>query len=408
MAETLASPSAGAAAPAPSSPARSLWRRLRSVLFWTHLAIGCLAGLVIAFLCVTGVLLTYERQLLASAEATRISAAPASEHLSLSELTERVDFDVREISVSARPGAPVRFSAGRRSRVELDVATGEVVPDAAPALREFFSTVTALHRWFAFDGDARDRARHVTGAANLGFLVLMLTGLFVWLPPLLRGPLLRTRLLFSRRYVSAKARDYGWHHVIGIWCLVPLFLIALTGTVFHYDWSADALRTLVARDASPMAAQAPGRAPAAAPETEAVFDPDALFALAFREAPSARRVTLTVPEPGATSAHFVLDFGNGAQVQKQETLVVSFADSANGADRADLAVLERGPRLADDPYRHARFVVRFLHTGEIFDVPGQTVAGIASLGGAVLAWTGIALAWRRLVLPSLRRRRAAA
>ena len=87
MAETLASPSsAGAAVPAPSRPARSLWRRLRSALFWTHLAIGCLAGLVIAFLCVTGVLLTYERQLLASAEATRISVAPASEHLSLAEL----------------------------------------------------------------------------------------------------------------------------------------------------------------------------------------------------------------------------------------------------------------------------------------------------------------------------------
>jgi hypothetical protein len=36
--------------------------------------------------------------------------------------------------------------------------------------------------------------------------------------------------------------------------------------------------------------------------------------------------------------------------------------------------------------------LRFAHTGELFGLVGQTVAGIASAGGALLVWTGFALA----------------
>ncbi|MDQ3255167.1 MAG: PepSY domain-containing protein, partial [Acidobacteriota bacterium] len=45
--------------------------------------------------------------------------------------------------------------------------------------------------------------------------------------------------------------------------------------------------------------------------------------------------------------------------------------------------------------RRLRSFLRFAHTGEVAGLIGQTVAGLASLGGAMLVWTGLALAWRR-------------
>jgi uncharacterized iron-regulated membrane protein len=42
-----------------------------------------------------------------------------------------------------------------------------------------------------------------------------------------------------------------------------------------------------------------------------------------------------------------------------------------------------------------RAFLRFVHTGEVGGVTGQTIAGIASLGACFLVWTGIALSWRR-------------
>jgi uncharacterized iron-regulated membrane protein len=46
--------------------------------------------------------------------------------------------------------------------------------------------------------------------------------------------------------------------------------------------------------------------------------------------------------------------------------------------------------------RRLRTVLRFAHTGEVLGVAGQTIAGLVSFGVLVLAWTGIALALRRL------------
>jgi uncharacterized iron-regulated membrane protein len=41
--------------------------------------------------------------------------------------------------------------------------------------------------------------------------------------------------------------------------------------------------------------------------------------------------------------------------------------------------------------------LRFAHTGELGGVAGQTLAGFACVGGVVLVWTGLSLAWRRLI-----------
>jgi hypothetical protein len=36
-----------------------------------------------------------------------------------------------------------------------------------------------------------------------------------------------------------------------------------------------------------------------------------------------------------------------------------------------------------------------VHTGEVYGLAGQTIAGLASLGGAFLVYNGLSLAWRR-------------
>ncbi len=45
--------------------------------------------------------------------------------------------------------------------------------------------------------------------------------------------------------------------------------------------------------------------------------------------------------------------------------------------------------------RQVRSWLRFAHTGEVYGLAGQTVAGLVSAGGVALVYTGLALAWRR-------------
>ena len=42
--------------------------------------------------------------------------------------------------------------------------------------------------------------------------------------------------------------------------------------------------------------------------------------------------------------------------------------------------------------------LRFAHTGEVYGVVGQTIAGVASAGAMVMVWTGLALTWRRFLV----------
>lgn len=49
--------------------------------------------------------------------------------------------------------------------------------------------------------------------------------------------------------------------------------------------------------------------------------------------------------------------------------------------------------------------LRFIHTGEAFGGPGQTIAGVASASAVMLVCTGISLALRRFAAWRLRRAR---
>jgi uncharacterized iron-regulated membrane protein len=51
-------------------------KKLRKIIFWCHLPVGVIAGVVILIMCVTGVLLSYEKQITAWADTRGYRSAP--------------------------------------------------------------------------------------------------------------------------------------------------------------------------------------------------------------------------------------------------------------------------------------------------------------------------------------------
>jgi uncharacterized iron-regulated membrane protein len=115
---------------------------------------------------------------------------------------------------------------------------------------------------------------------------------------------------------------------------------------------------------------------------------DAAWAAAEAQVPEWRAISTRLG--GSPDAPFTLtvDAGYGGQPQKRGTLTV---------DRASGAVRSWETFEALSPGRRARSWLRFAHTGEYYGLTGQTVAGLVSAGGAVLVYTGLALAWRRFM-----------
>ena len=382
---------------------------IRKVIFWAHLVTGVSTGLVILMMSATGMLLAYERQMLAFADRDLRGSPPVAgaKRLSTEDLLRLVrdqdpGFAVLSITYPADVTHPMSFGSARAGSRNVNPYTGEILPATAVGLREFFSTITAWHRWFDVDGERREIARAITGASNLAFLFLILSGMYLWLPPIYRWLAFRAHLFFNPRAISAKARDYNWHHVFGIWIAVPLAIVVASALVFSYDWANELVYRVSgeepparsARPAAPSSSQA-GQGSRQTADTKRQMSFDALADIAAGHVDGWKKLTLQLPASDSTAStiRFTIDRGNGGQPQLKQDLVL---DSASGAIVEDL------PFSSVSPGRRARTIMRFLHTGEVLGIAGQTVAGLVSLISLLMVWTGLALAWRRLIQPWFR------
>ena len=141
---------------------------VRPVIFWSHLVAGVIAGLVVLMMSLTGVLHTYERQIVAWVENSYLEKESGDfEMLRADELIAVVrgaapNAEQITLAYSSNPESVMRSSAGRGRDFLIDPYRGEILRIGPTAIERFFTTVTDLHRWFALTGDSRAIGRAVT------------------------------------------------------------------------------------------------------------------------------------------------------------------------------------------------------------------------------------------------------
>lgn len=360
---------------------------VRKILFWTHLAAGCLAGIVVLIMAVTGVLLAYQRQITSWMDRgfrSEVSTRLPVEALLASVMAQQPAMP-SAITMRADPSAPAEVSFGREHVLLVDVHTGHVLGESAPATRAFFQKVENWHRWLGASSGNRQTGRAITGAANFGFLLLVLSGPFLWIPRNWSWPNVRAVMLF-RGGLSGRARDFNWHNVIGIWCAVPLLVIVVSGVVMSYSWANNLLYRMTGNTPP---AQGGGQRPASdAHQVVSLAGLNPLWERAGQQVPGWRSVTMRLPASGRAPVTFTIDAGNGGRPDLRSQLTL---------ERGSAAVVRWEPFSSYNSGRRVRSWLRFLHTGEAGGAAGQTIAGMASAGTAVLVWTGLWLALRRLL-----------
>lgn len=385
---------------------------LRRFVFWMHLIAGVAAGLVVLVMSVTGVLLAYEKQIIRWADG--VSAPPSSPEqprLPLEDLVARArtahgNASPSAVTVRRGAAAPVEVNFGREGTEYVNAYTGDLLGTGSAQTRAFFRSVTSWHRWLALEGASRSVGKAVTGVSNLLFFFIVCSGFYLWWPRSWTWTHFRQVLLF-RGGLTSKARDFNWHHVIGIWSLVPLAVVVWSGVVIGYPWASDLTFRMAgeappARGGPPRPGEGPGgpggreggreRRPEGAPQ-EGGGDqgPQALALAALFDRAAARTPDWTIlsariPTPRDTTVQVTVDTGTGAQPQKRGTLQL---DRVTG-DTKKWEGFE-----AQSAGRQWRSWMRFAHTGEYYGLFGQTIAMLVTAGSIVLVWTGLALTWRR-------------
>ena len=364
-------------------------KKLRKIIFWLHLPVGVIAGLVILNMCVTGVLLTYEKQIMSWADTRGYRSAPPetqTQHLPVETLIAKARearaANPTAVTLKSDPLAPAEIAFGREATLFVNPYTGAILGEGSPGVRSFFRGVTEWHRWLGAKGDNRNVARAITGACNLGFLFLVASGFYLWWPRNWSLKSLRNVTWF-RRGLPSKARDFNWHNTIGFWSAVPLFIVVLSAVVISYTWAGNLVYRIVGETPPAPRPNQPASGNNSKPVSNNL---DAAFVRAEQQVVDWRSITLQLPSTESAPLTFNIDSGNGGQPQKRAQLVL---------DRATGDVVRWEPFSANSRGRQLRSILRFAHTGEVAGFIGQTIAGLVSLGGAVLVITGLALAIRR-------------
>ena len=384
--------------------------KLRRLFFWCHLVAGVCAGIIILIMSVTGVLLAYQRQIERWADTRDFVVtrpAPDAARLSLETLLAKVregqtatPTAVTLYEDEAEP-ATVSFAGGRS--LFVNPYTGEVLGEGSTRVRAFFRTVTDWHRWLGASGESRATGRALTGASNLLFLFIVMSGFYLWWPRKWTRNSLRAVTWF-RRTQGARARDFNWHNVVGFWSALPLFVVVLSGVVISYTWASNLVYRVAGEE--PPVQQQRGGAPGGAGQQQQGAAPvvpleglDALVSKAEQQVEGWRSITLQLPQKQDAPVTFNIDRGNGGQPQLRSQLTL---------DRRTGEVVRWEPYSNNTLGRRMRSWMRFAHTGEVYGLVGQTIAALVSAGGALLVYTGLSLALRRLFAWLSRRRALAA
>jgi uncharacterized iron-regulated membrane protein len=391
--------------------------KIRPIFFWSHLSVGVVVGLMVLFLSITGTLLMYEHKIVDYfAHQDSVTAPAGAKPQSVDALANVARENSKGAMVillnyEKRPDAPVvvhPIGPGELHEFAINPYTGEKFKGSSEGVKAFFETVVGLHRWVGMEGQSRGVGRMITGAANLLFFFLFASGIYLWWPKIWKWVLIKPKMLFRRNPVNSKSRDYNWHHVFSFWALMPLFLIIGSAIIISYPWANAAFYQAFGEEPPKEGGPAffgdlkrdAGIKVANVDIAKFATLQDAVEAAKATNANWTKLNVFVQPNPNVPMVRVLVHDGNGILPEQMTTV---------GYDRISRKVTEIKGYDAMTAAEKGRMWIRFIHTGEQYGVIGSTIAGLASLAAAILVYTGLALALRRLQehLQRRRRRRAA-
>ncbi|MCD8091686.1 MAG: PepSY domain-containing protein [Bacteroides sp.] len=208
-----------------------------------HLWLSVPFGLIITVICFSGAALVFENEVMELCRrdlyyVDKVGAAtlPMGEIAGKVAATLPDSVSVTGVAASSNPERTwqVSLSKPRRASVYVDPYTGAVKGkyERAP----FFLTMFRLHRWL-LDSMKPDGGifwgKMIVGTATLMFVFVLISGIVVWWP--------RTKKVLknSLKIVTGKGLRrfwYGLHVAGGMYALVFLLVMALTGLTWSFSW----------------------------------------------------------------------------------------------------------------------------------------------------------------------------
>lgn len=214
-----------------------LWRKL-------HLWLSIPFGIFITLICFSGAMLIFEPE---------ITRAVKSEVYYVNEFKEE-PLQMRELMETVKASLPdsvnitgvtvfsdkertyqVNLSKPRRASLFIDQYSGEITGKYERL--GFFSAMFKLHRWLLDSanphGDGVKIGKLLVGISTLIFVIVLITGIIIWVPRAKKNLRRSLSISFANGW---KGFWRGLHVAGGMYALIFVLAMALTGLTWSFDW----------------------------------------------------------------------------------------------------------------------------------------------------------------------------
>ena len=228
-----------------------------------HLWLSVPFGLIITLVCFSGAMLVFENEVnewfrrdLYYVETVKESPLPMDKLLEKVATTLPDSVAVTGVSISSDPGRAYQVSLSklRRASLYVDQYTGEVKGKSERS--GFFMFMFRMHRWLLDSMNPGNEGifwgKMIVGVSTLLLVFVLISGIVIWWP--------RTRkaLKNSLKITATKGWRRFWYdlHVAGgMYALIFLLAMALTGLTWSFPWYRTAFYKVFGVEVQQRAAQ---------------------------------------------------------------------------------------------------------------------------------------------------------
>lgn len=209
-----------------------------------HLWLSVPFGIIITLVCFSGAMLIFEPEITRAVKndvyyvtEVKDSALPMGELMETVKATLPDSVSITGVTVFSDNSRTyqVNLSKPRRASLFIDQYSGQITGKYERI--GFFSTMFKLHRWLLDSanphGDGVKIGKTLVGISTLIFVIALITGVIIWWPRARKGLLHSLSISFSNGWNGFWK---GLHVAGGMYALIFVLAMALTGLTWSFDW----------------------------------------------------------------------------------------------------------------------------------------------------------------------------
>lgn len=369
-----------------------------------HLWGALVSSLVICIVCITGCIYAFQTQIkdLYNYDLVFIDDTE-NQTINPNEIEKKFILEKKEINSIFIPKNPERSwiisyknHLSETKSTYFNPYTKTELGSPENDLEGFFQTVLELHRNLLLG----NFGRQIVGVCIVFFVLLLFSGFVLWLPKKFKQ--LKENLTIKTNGKFQRV-NYDLHRVLGIYALIPLLFISITGLYITYPWVKNGIiislggesisdisyaeNTQQEDDFSKLMAEMLAQQNEKENETGSEINLNQVLEEIQKHLNYQGNTTIIFPNEESPRY-------NITKINSENTLGMLLTDEISLGRSGEL----KSKNLFADKPLHKKFVAlaRPLHTGEIMGLPSIIFYFVVSLIGFTLPITGLMIWWNRV------------